>query len=105
MSIKIKDLEQSKKMVATLQIINVCSGMLIAFTIQQAFVFGQEWIQTYIWSDFVCEISLKSNLIVTIVLTVVSILRGYIWTRLFVKLHTKKLTKTYGGELNDEENR
>ena len=70
--------------------LNVASGMLIAFVISQlADVFEQE-IRMYLWSGFVWNISAGSNIIMTILLTVISVLRGYAWRRYF----NKKVTLT-----------
>lgn len=74
---------QSRRHSLLESIANVSSGMIIAFVISQlAHVFEQE-IQQYIWSGFEWHISAGSNLIMTVILTIVSILRGYAWRRHF----------------------
>lgn len=64
---------------------NVASGMIIAFTLSQlAHIFEPE-IQQYIWSGFEWKISAGSNVIMTVIFTVVSVCRGYAWRRHFNK--------------------
>jgi len=62
---------------------NVASGMVIAFVISQIAHWFEPQIQKYIWRGFEWKISTGSNVIMTILLTVVSILRGYAWRRHF----------------------
>ena len=63
--------------------LNVTSGMMIAFVISQlAHEFAPQ-IRQYIWSGFEWNISAGSNIIMTAVLTIVSISRGYAWRRHF----------------------
>ena len=62
---------------------NVFSGMVIAFTISQLAHWFEPQIQKYIWSGFEWHISISSNILMTLILTVVSILRGYAWRRYF----------------------
>lgn len=64
-------------------VLNVFSGMLIAFAISQLAHVYQYEIQRYIWSGFEWQVSAKSNVIMTILLTLVSIGRGYSWRRFF----------------------
>lgn len=74
---------QSKKHSFIEACLNVLSGMLIAFVISQlAHTFEAE-IQRWIWTGFTWGISAGSNAIVTIVLTIVSVIRGYAWRRHF----------------------
>ena len=63
-------------------ILNVLSGMLIAFMISQLASIYEADIQK-IWPAFKWSISPQSNMILTIVLTGVSMCRGYLWRRLF----------------------
>lgn len=75
------------------QCFNVMSGMLIAFTISQIAHIYEPEIQEYIWEDFVWNLSAGSNAIMTTVLTVVSVIRGYTWRRIFnrrLKYETSK---------------
>ena len=85
---------QSKKHSLLEAVMNIGSGMLIAFTLSQLFTIYEESIQLYFYSDFHWNISASSNLIVTVVLTIVSICRSYIWRRIFnhchLKLHQEK---------------
>lgn len=65
---------------------NVASGMLIAFLISQlAHIFESE-IQIYLWSGFEWKISAGSNAAMTILLTLISVMRGYAWRRYFNKI-------------------
>jgi len=62
---------------------NVASGMAIAFAISQLAHWFEPQIQKYIWSGFEWHISAGSNVIMTMLLTVVSVIRGYAWRRHF----------------------
>lgn len=90
-----KHLGQSKIGTAIESILNVASGILIAFTISQLAFYNQEFIQNYLYTDFHWDINYESNIIMTLVLTVVSILRGMVWRRLFNHFHVKKLEKYF----------
>ncbi len=72
---------------------NVASGVVIAFGISQIAHWLEPQIRTYIWSGFEWKISVGSNIIMTIVLTIVSILRGYAWRRHFNRRTTNETTK------------
>ena len=63
--------------------VNVASGMFIAFVISQIAHIFQHEIQKYIWSGFEWNISVGSNIVMTVILTVVSVVRGYAWRRHF----------------------
>ena len=65
--------------------LNVASGMVIAFIISQLAHLYEQDIQKYIWSGFVWKISAGSNIIMTIIFTIVSVIRGYTWRRYFNK--------------------
>lgn len=77
---------QTKRMSIIESLCNVFSGIVIAFVISQLFSFFEKEIQIYIWSGFKWQISASSNAVVTVVLTVVSIIRGYLWRRAFNRL-------------------
>lgn len=62
---------------------NVVSGMVMAFLISQTAHEFQEEIKTYIWAGFEWNISATSNIVMTTILTLVSIIRGYAWRRHF----------------------
>lgn len=62
---------------------NVASGIVIAFAISQLAHWFEPQIQRYIWSGFVWQVSAGSNAIMTLILTLVSIIRGYAWRRHF----------------------
>ena len=62
---------------------NVFSGMLIAFVLSQLAAYFAPEIRYYIWSGFEWEVSAGSNAMMTIILTIVSMLRGYSWRRYF----------------------
>lgn len=71
-----------KKHVSLIEaILNVASGMIIAFTVTQV-----------LSPSLGFDISPIQNMTLTCILTVVSILRTYIWRRIFNKHHIK-----YGG--------
>ena len=57
------------------QICNVGSGMILAFTIAQLIL----------WPALGLQVSPNENMVITIVLTFVSVVRGYIWRRIFNK--------------------
>lgn len=63
--------------------VNTASGMVISFVTTQLLA-----------PILDIQISYYANFILTLVLTCVSIARGYLWRRLFNKLHTR-------GESND----
>jgi len=63
--------------------LNVFSGMIVAFSICQLAHYFENEIQEYIWQDFVWNVSFSSNLAMTAVLTIISMIRGYIWRRVF----------------------
>jgi uncharacterized membrane protein len=74
---------QSKKESIIEALLNVGSGMLIAFLIMQFILAPTLGVQ----------ISPGQNGIVTIVLTVVSICRGYLWRRMFNKIAKRRMEK------------
>lgn len=63
--------------------VNVSSGMLIAFIISQLAHVYEHWIQLHIWNGFKWNINAAGNFIMTSILTIVSVIRGYIWRRYF----------------------
>ena len=67
---------QSKKLSAIEAILNVGSGMIIAWFIMQFILAPALGI----------KITPGDNFIVTVVLTAVSMTRGYFWRRFFVKM-------------------
>lgn len=85
------EFRQTKWMTALEAVMNVGSGMLIAFGISQLAAHQQEFIQAWIWSGFHWNISPSSNMAMTVVLTVVSVIRGYCWRRIFDKKHAQRL--------------
>lgn len=75
--------EQTRKQSMIESLLNTLSGMILGFIISQlAHVFAP-WIQRHIYSGFVWNLSIESNIIMTIILTLVSICRGYAWRRYF----------------------
>jgi hypothetical protein len=64
---------------------NVGSGMIIAFAISQLAHWLEHPIQQYIWAGFEWHISAGSNAVMTVILTIVSVIRGYAWRRHFNK--------------------
>lgn len=76
---------QSKRHSFIESCVNVASGMIISFIISQlAHEFELE-IQKYIWKGFEWKLSVGSNIVMTIILTIVSVCRGYAWRRYFNK--------------------
>lgn len=76
---------QSRKHSLVESCMNVLSGMMLAFLISQMAHEFQYEIQRYIWAGFRWEISGGSNAVMTALLTIVSIVRGYAWRRYFNK--------------------
>ncbi len=74
---------QSKKHSVIESFTNTLLGLLLSFSISQLFWEYEKEIQTYIWTNFVWHISSGANVVVTLVLTVVSVIRGYILRRIF----------------------
>lgn len=81
---------QSRKHSIIESISNVASGMIIAFGISQLAHYYQEQIQLYIWSGFIWNLSAGSNAIMTTILTVISVIRGYFWRRAFNNITIQK---------------
>lgn len=88
-----KHLRQSKKHASIEAIVNVGSGMLIAFSISQLAAYYSPEIREYIWSGFEWDVGAASNICMTIVFTVVSMIRSYVWRRSFDKVHARKIAK------------
>ncbi len=81
---------QSKKLSGLEACLNTFSGMVIAFSISQLACILTPTIQKYISKDFVWDINYKSNIVITIILTIVSVGRSYVWRRYFNKLLIRK---------------
>lgn len=77
--------EQTKRQSMTEACLNVFTGMIIAFAISQYAHYFESQIQKYIWKGFEWHISAGSNVIMTMIFTIVSISRSYIWRRHFNK--------------------
>ena len=88
-------MSQSRKHSMFEAILNVFSGMVLAFSISQLFCYFERDIQMYIYSDFHWQVAAMSNVIVTCILTVVSMVRGYFWRRLFNRHQVKYINKHY----------
>lgn len=88
-----KKLGQSRLSAIVEAVCNVGSGMFIAFGINQFAAAYAHIIREYIWSGFVWTIGFEANIIMTIVLTVVSVSRSYVWRRIFNNIHVKNLHK------------
>lgn len=84
---------QSKRHSFIESCMNVFSGMLIAFMISQTAHVLQDEIRQYIWSGFVWNVSATSNMIMTVILTIVSIARGYAWRRHFNRRLVNEITE------------
>ncbi len=65
---------------------NTFVGTIIGFCISQSFCYGQVFISEHIVAGFVWNVSYKSNFIVTLVLTTVSVVRGYFVRRAFNRM-------------------
>jgi len=88
-------MQQSKRHSFIEVVANIFSGMVIGFIISQLAHFYSAEIQEYIWKDFVWDISFSSNILMTSVFTVVSLIRGYVWRRIFNKIQLRKYKKGY----------
>lgn len=75
---------QSKRLSLMESVLNVSTGMILAMTITQLAV----WASPYI-PGFSIQITFASNVIISTILTVFSILRGYCWRRFFNNLENK----------------
>lgn len=82
-------MSQSRKHSALEAVLNVGSGMLLAFVISQLAAHNEQFIQTWIWSGFHWSISAESNAFMTVVLTAVSMSRSYAWRRTFNNFHVQ----------------
>lgn len=80
---------QSKRHSLLEACLNVFSGMVIAFGISFLAHRYEAVIQQYVWSGFKWDIGVGSNVIMTVVFTVVSVLRSYAWRRHFNRSGTK----------------
>lgn len=82
---------QTIKMSLVESMTNTFSGTLIGFGVSQAFYYGQYFIADHILPGFVWNINIKSNVIVTVVLTFIAIARGFCVRRAFNKFREKEL--------------
>ncbi|MBC7953160.1 MAG: hypothetical protein H7Z12_15240 [Rhodospirillaceae bacterium] len=62
------------------QLLNVGSGVVLALIVGQI-----------VYPLFGYAVSVKDNLGLTIIFTLVSIVRGYVWRRVFNRLHQRKV--------------
>lgn len=69
---------------------NIFSGMIISFSISQLAHVSAPYIQKYIYSGFIWNLSATSNIIMTVLLTVISIIRSYAWRRYFNYKHSEQ---------------
>ena len=69
------------------------SGTIIAFAVSQLAHEYQKEINQYIWSGFEWQLTFSSNLLMTAVFTIISVVRGYIWRRIFNKRNVYETTK------------
>ena len=82
---------QSKRHSIVESLTNTFVGLFLSLGISQLFWEFEIPIQRYIWAGFEWHINTASNIYVTIVLTIVSILRGYVLRRWF----NKKIVRQY----------
>ena len=76
---------QTKKQSLLEASLNTFSGMLLSFSISQLAHVLEPWVQHNIWKEFIWNLSVSSNVVMTIILTFVSIVRSYLWRRYFNK--------------------
>lgn len=81
-----KAVSQKKKHSLAEAVANTASGMLIAFSISQLATSLSPFIPGFHWS-----VSVSDNIVMTIILTVVSVVRSYYWRRLFNSVTIKDL--------------
>ena len=75
--------EQTKRQSLIEASLNTFSGMVLGFAISQLAHIFSPFIREYLWSGWTWELSAGSNVIMTIILTIVSVIRSYIWRRYF----------------------
>lgn len=63
------------------QILNVSSGFFISLLV---------WIYIIV-PIFNFEVTMVENIAVTIIFTIISVIRGYLWRRLFNCIHSKEM--------------
>jgi hypothetical protein len=68
---------------------NTGIGIVISFTISQVAHHYESFIQTYIWTGFTWHLSAASNVVMTTIITIASLIRGYIVRRCFNNIGTK----------------
>jgi len=81
---------QSKRASITEALINVVSGMFIAFALSQLAHCYQDEIRQYIWEGFTWTLNVTSNMLMTGAITICSIIRGYLWRRYFNRRQLKR---------------
>lgn len=74
---------QSKLESLVEQSLNVLSGLVISIFI----------VQPIVWNYYGVTLSTSQNISVAVIFTVISIIRGYFWRRLYNKKLIKKLLK------------
>ena len=79
-------MSQSRRHSVIEALVNVFSGMIIALAVSQLAHVYEHWIQVNIWNEFKWSLNLSSNILMTAVLTAISVIRGYIWRRVFNKI-------------------
>ena len=82
---KKNNIGQSKKQSLYESCINIFSGMIIGFFISETAYLCQHQIQHYIWGGFIWNLSIGSNLLMSCVFTLASVIRSYTWRRYFNK--------------------
>lgn len=88
-------MKQSKRMSLMEAGINVLSGMFIAFCISQSIAILSPYIAKYLITGFHFDLNLKSNILVTVILTFASIIRNYCWRRYFNNKIHARIKKDY----------
>lgn len=80
-------MSQTKKHSGLEAMTNTIIGIVLAFGISQLAHHYEWFIQKYIWTSFKWDLSASSNAVMTLVLTIISVIRGYTIRRLFNNLN------------------
>lgn len=70
---------QSRRMSLVEQVINIGSGLVLALMVGQI-----------VYPLYGYPVTLRDNLALSVIFTVVSIVRGYVWRRIFNRLNSRK---------------
>lgn len=75
---------QTRKQSLIEAVVNIGTGMVIAFSISQlaSYIPGFNW-----------NVGFEANIVMTVVLTLISVLRSYLWRRFFNGRHSNERNK------------